>query len=193
VKEGHDAHLETLGPRGCFIDGKRFAENITAYYGAQHKFQTKILRIFNTYGPKMRLDDGRIIPDFVHSALQNQDIAIAGDENTTSTFCYAADMIDGFIKVMGTDEKGPFNIGSEQLFRLKDVAEAVIQITGSRAKVVYTAPPPSEIPEPVPDIAIIKEKIGWLPITPLESGLTKTIKAMQGSLIMKWRPEPDTP
>lgn len=191
IKETDTGSLETLGPRSCYTDGKRFAENLVVYSAAQYNFPAKIVRIFNTYGPKMRLNDGRIIPDFVAQALKNEPIIIYGNEDTASTFCFVSDLTDALLKVMSSNETGPFNLGGEQLFRLKDVAQAIITLTQSRSTVRFEAPLPYRIPEPIPDISRAKEKLGWIPITPLEEGLMQTVKVMQASQIIKFRPETD--
>ena len=188
VRETQWGTLETLGPRACYSDGKRFAENLTIYSGAEFSFSTKIVRIFHTYGPKMRLHDGRIVPDLVLQALKNQNILIYGDKNTASTFCYVDDLINGLIKMMDSDESGPINLGGEQLYKLTDIAQAVIEITNSQSKIIFKEPLPYRDPEPVPDITLAKKKLDWLPITPLEDGLVKTVKAMQASQILKFKP-----
>ena len=188
VSETQWGHVETLGPRSCYLDGKRFAENLILYYGSEHNFQTKILRIFNTYGPKMRLADGRIIPDMVNQALKNEPVVIYGDKNTTSTFCYIADLIDCVIKMMDSNETGPFNVGGEQLYTLADIAKSIIEITNSTSNILYKDPIAYREIEPIPDIRRVRDALGWLPITPLEDGLVKTIKAIQASIIHKFNP-----
>ena len=188
VKENHIAKIANLSPRGCYIDGKRFAENLVMYYASRYNFSGKILRLFNTYGPKMRFRDGRIVPDFIDAAIKNEDIIIYGGKEATSTFCYASDMVDGLVKMMQSSEIGPFNIGAEIVYRLTDVAEAVITFVGSTSKIIFDSPLPYKDPEPLPDITAIKEKLGWIPITPLEEGLAKTIKIMRASQIIKFQP-----
>ena len=188
VSETQWGHVETLGPRSCYLDGKRFAENLILYYGSEHNFQTKILRIFNTYGPKMRLADGRIIPDMVDQALKNEPVVIYGYKNTTSTFCYIADLIDCVIKMMDSNETGPFNVGGEQLYTLADIAKSIIEITNSTSNILYKDPIAYREIEPIPDIRRVRDALGWLPITPLEDGLVKTIKAIQASIIHKFNP-----
>lgn len=188
VKETHWGTVETLGPRACYIDGKRFAENLIVYYAAEHNFHAKILRVFNTYGPKMRLADGRIIPDLVSQALNNEPLVIYGNETTASTFCYVSDTIDAFTKMMDSDETGPFNIGGEYLYTVKDIAHAIIAIVESSSQIAYEEPLPYRDPEPLPDIALAKDRLGWIPITPIENGLITTIKAMRASRIHKFKP-----
>lgn len=187
VKETSIGVLETLAPRSCYSDGKRFAENLVAYFAAEHNFQAKIARVFNTYGPRMRLNDGRIIPDFVHQALERAPLVIYGDESTTGTFCYVTDIVDGLIKLIGSDASTPMNLGSEQVYLLKDVAEAIAGITGTVLSITYEEPIPYRTPEPIPDITLAKEKLGWVPITPIEEGLMKTVRTMEASTIIKFR------
>jgi UDP-glucuronate decarboxylase len=189
VSETQWGTLETLGPRACYSDGKRFAENLTVYSGAEFSFPTKIVRVFHTYGPKMRLNDGRIVPDLVMQAIKGQDIIIYGDKNTASTFCYVEDMIDGLVKMMESPESGPINLGGEQLYRLIDVAQAISKITESSSNIIFKEPLPYRDAEPVPDITLAKEKLGWLPVTSLEDGLVKTVKAMQAGQIVKFKPK----
>ncbi|MBI4359486.1 MAG: GDP-mannose 4,6-dehydratase [Candidatus Jacksonbacteria bacterium] len=188
VKETSAGVMETLGARSCYSDGKRFAENLVVYFAAEYNFQAKIARLFNTYGPRMRLNDGRIIPDFVHQALQKAPLVIYGDESAASTFCYITDIVDGLIKLIASDASAPVNLGSEQIYRLKDVAEAIAKITGSALKIRYEEPIPYRTPELVPDITLAKEKLGWVPITPIEEGLVKTVHAMKASAIIKFKP-----
>ena len=191
VKETAWGIVETLGPRACYIDGKRFAENLVVYYGAEYNFPTKIARLFNTYGPRMRVGDGRIVPDFVDQAIKHEDVIIYGGETATNTFCYVGDMVDGLIAMMRSGESGPFNIGGEYLYKLKDIAQAVINIIDSRSRITFEPPLPYRDPEPIPDITLIKERLGWLPITPIEDGLVKTVKSMEASQIKKFCPVTD--
>jgi len=186
VLENHRAKITTLGPRACYIDGKRFAENLIIYYAAQYNFPVKIARIFHTYGPKMRLGDGRLIADFIAKALKNQPIKIPGNKKTTRTLCYIKDMIDGLIKFMQSDETGPINFGATQLYKVEDIAQVIIDIIGSSSKISYDKPLPFRNPEPIPNIKLAQEKLDWMPITPPEEGLVQTVKAMQASQIMKF-------
>ena len=134
----------------------------------------------------MRLNDGRIIPDFIYQALRGESVIIYGDETATGTFCYVDDLVDGLIKLMTTDVSGPINLGSEPVYRLKDVAEAIQKITLSSSKIVYQDPLPYRTPEPIPDITLAKEKLDWIPITQIEDGLIKTVQAMKASKIIKF-------
>lgn len=187
VKETSVGILETLGPRSCYSDGKRFAENLVVYYGSEYNFPRKIARIFSTYGPKMRLDDGRIIPDIIMQALKGEPVIIYGGQNTTSTFCYVDDIVDGLIKLMASGESGPINLGSQDVYILEDVAKAIIGITESKSKIIYKESFPYHEKEPIPNIALAKEKLEWLAITGIEEGLLKTVQDMQASDIISFK------
>lgn len=187
VLETQWGRLENLGPRACYSDGKRSAENLVVYFGSEFSFPTKIARIFQTYGPKMRLRDGRIIPEFISKALQGLDIVIYGGKETTGTFCYIDDMIDGLIKLMDSEESNPINLGAEHLYKLTDIAQAIIDITKSNSKIIYKKPLPYVNPEPMPNISRAKEILAWLPVTPIENGLVKTVKEMEAGQIHKFK------
>jgi UDP-glucuronate decarboxylase len=137
----------------------------------------------------MRLDDGRIIPDFIAQALQNAKIVIYGDEHAASTFCYVNDVVDCIIKMMASEEVGPLNAGSPQLYRLVDVAHAIIALAESASSISFEEPLPYRNQEPLPDISLARERLGWVPITPLENGLAQTIKYMQANRIVKFNPD----
>lgn len=184
IKETSAGILETLGPRACYSDGKRFAENLVVYYGSEYNFQTKIARVFSTYGPKMRLDDGRIIPDMIVQAIRGKPVVIYGDKNTATTFCYVDDMVDGLIKMMASSESGPMNLGSQDVYAMQDLARAIIAMTGSKSQIIYKDPFPYREKEPIPDIALAKEKLEWLPVTAIEEGLFKTVQYMRASDII---------
>jgi len=187
VLETQWGRLENLGPRSCYSDGKRLAENLVVYFGSEFSFPTKIARIFQTYGPKMRLRDGRIIPKFISKALQSLDIVICGDKETAGTFCYIDDMIDGLIKLMDSEESSPINLGAEHLYKLTDIAQAIIDITKSHSKIICKKPLSYMDPEPIPNISRAKEILTWLPVTPIENGLVKTVKEMEAGQIHKFK------
>lgn len=186
VVETERGKLENLGPRSCYSNGKRFAENLIVYFGSEFSFPTKIARIFQTYGPKMRINDGRIIPKFIYNCLRGMNIIIYGDKETSRAFCYVDDMIDGLIKLMDSEESGPINLGADHLYKLSDIAQAIIDITESRSKIIYKKPPAYTEPEPVPNISKAKEMLAWLPVTPIENGLIKTVKEMEAGQIHKF-------
>jgi UDP-glucuronate decarboxylase len=185
VKESDVGRLEILGLHGAYANGKRFAENLVVHYGLKFNFKTKIVRLFNTYGPEMRLGDGRIITDFIEQTLKNENIIIFGDEKSVSSFCYIDDMIDGLLKMMAHEESGPINLGGEHPYKLKDVAEAIIHLSNSKSQIVYEPLKAGVYLEPIPDITLAKEKLGWLPVVPIEQGLAKTVEALEAVKVLK--------
>ena len=184
-QESYWGFVDPIGPRSSYIEGKRFAESLVMNYGTRFKIDAKILRIFNTYGPRMKLTDGRMIPDFVSDALQNKDLVIFGNEESFSTFNYISDLVEAVMKMMNTSEQGPFNVGHPEIRRMKDVAELIVKMLGSSSKIVFHSPLPYTAKQGVADITLAKEKLGWFPVIPLEEGLRRTIDYMKGSRIMR--------
>lgn len=174
-KEDSYQPMDPLTPRSCYDEGKRFAETLTATYREVYELDAKIVRIFRTYGPRVRLFSGEMVPDFVVQALDNKDLVIYGDKTFSTSLCYVEDVIDGCIKLMASAEVGPVNIGSPDEYSLIEVANKIIQMTDSSSKIVFEAPLLFMTPLGLPDISLAKEKLGWLPITTLETGLQKTI------------------
>lgn len=183
-EEGHPFLAEdTLGkvnqlsPRACYDEGRRFAETIVQTYADVYKLDAKIARIFRTYGPRMRLFDGQMIPDFITSALDNKDLIIYGDEKFATSLCYVTDVVDGIVRLMKTSSGiGPVNIGDDQDVPIAKVAERIIQMLGSTSRIVYEDPLLFMTPLGLPDITKAKEKLGWLPLVRLEDGLKETIE-----------------
>ncbi len=175
LEENYWGLVDPVGPRSCYNEGKRFAESLAVNYGRQHGLSIKIARIFNTYGPRMKLNDGRMIPDFIEHALQNQALTIYGKKENTSTFCYISDMVDGLIKLMEFDGDGIFNLGSVDLITFNQVAEQVIKLTESQSQVTISEPLPYLSRQGVPSITKAKEYLGWFPLQPLEHGLKQTV------------------
>lgn len=175
VKEEVLGVLDHLNPRGCYDEGKRFAETLTKTYAQAYSLDAKIARVFRTYGPRMRLRDGHMLPDFVYNALENENLIIYGDENFSSSLCYVIDVIEGLIKMMESPEQGPVNIGSDVEVKIIDVANEVIKQTGSTSKVNFEDPLVFMTPLPMPDISLAKEKFGWFPIVRLEDGIKHSI------------------
>ncbi|MFA6272568.1 MAG: NAD-dependent epimerase/dehydratase family protein [Patescibacteria group bacterium] len=180
-QEDYWGFINPVGPRSCYNEGKRFAESMVTNYKRAYELETKILRVFNTFGPRMRMDDGRMIPDFVVSAIENRDIEIYGDENANSTFCYINDLIEAITRAMKASFTGILNIGNPEEHRIVDIASEIINITGSSSKVVYKEALPFTSKQGVPDITLAKAKLGWFPVVPLSSGLKETIEYMRGS------------
>ena len=166
-----------IGPRACYDEGKRCAETLFFDYYRQHKVRIKVARIFNTYGPHMHPQDGRVVSNFIVQALQNRPITIYGDGLQTRSFCYVDDLIDGFRKLMDApdDITGPVNIGNPGEFTMIQLAEAVLELTGSRSQLVKEPLPMDDPKQRQPDITVAKEKLGWEPTVPLKAGLVRTI------------------
>jgi len=181
-KETYWGNVNPIGIRACYDEGKRCAESLFINYHRQNDVLIKIARIFNTYGPRMHPDDGRVVSNFIIQALKNQDISIFGDGKQTRSFCYVDDLVDGLIKLMntGNDFTGPVNIGSPNEFTILELAEIVIKLTGSKSKLIYQALPEDDPMQRQPDIAKAKEVLDWQPTINLEQGLLKTINYFKG-------------
>jgi UDP-glucuronate decarboxylase len=175
--ESYWGNVNPIGPRSCYDEGKRCAETLFFDYFRQHKTRIKVARIFNTYGPKMHPNDGRVVSNFIVQALRGDPITIYGDGQQTRSFCYASDLIEGFIRLMGSDDAltGPVNLGNPGEFTMKELAELVIDLTGSKSKLEYRPLPADDPRQRKPDISQAKEKLGWEPKVPLKEGLVKTI------------------
>ncbi len=176
--ESYWGNVNTIGPRSCYDEGKRCAETLFFDYYRQNKLQIKVARIFNTYGPRMHPNDGRVISNFIVQALKDKDITVYGDGSQTRSFCYVDDLIDGLMKLMdtGDDFTGPVNLGNPNEFSILQVAEKTIEMTGSKSKVIFEPLPQDDPRQRQPDINLAKEQLGWQPQIELEQGLTKTIK-----------------
>ncbi len=183
--EDYWGFVDPVGPRSSYIEGKRFAECLVVNYRVKHQMDAKVLRVFNTYGPRMKLTDGRMIPDFVSDALNNRDLLIYGDQQAMSTFNYISDLIEAMLKMMQSNEMGPLNIGNPEAKKMSDVAGMIIQLLGSKSKVVYHAPLAYSAKQGIPDITSAKERLGWFPVVPLADGLNRTIEYMKGSRVIR--------
>ncbi len=182
--ESYWGNVNPIGARSCYDEGKRCAETLFFDYHRQHKLRIRVARIFNTYGPRMRPDDGRVVSNFIVQALRGQDITIYGDGSQTRSFCYVDDLIDGLMRLMNTadDFTGPVNIGNPGEFTMLELAQKVIALTGSRSQIVYRPLPQDDPVRRCPDITLAKQQLGWGPTIPLEQGLAKTIDYFRGSL-----------
>jgi dTDP-glucose 4,6-dehydratase len=174
-KETYWGNVNPIGPRGVYDEAKRFAEAMTVAYRRTHKVDTKIVRIFNTYGPRMRIRDGRAVPAFISQALLNEDVTVFGDGTQTRSFCYISDLVDGIIKLMLSQEHGPINIGNPQEMTIEQIARLIIEMTGSKSKIVYQPLPTDDPKVRQPDITRARTLLGWEPTVPLEQGLGRTI------------------
>lgn len=174
-KESYWGNVNPIGPRGVYDEAKRFAEAMTVAYHRYHGVDTKIVRIFNTYGPRMRVNDGRAVPAFISQALRNEDVTVFGDGSQTRSFCYISDLVDGIIRLMLSDTNDPVNIGNPHEMSIREIAETIIRMTGSTSKLV-TRPLPTDDPKVrKPDITRARTILGWEPKVTLEQGLTSTI------------------
>jgi UDP-glucuronate decarboxylase len=175
--ESYWGNVNPIGARSCYDEGKRCAETLFFDYHRQHKLRIRVARIFNTYGPRMRPDDGRVVSNFIVQALRGQDITIYGDGSQTRSFCYVDDLIDGLMRLMNTadDFTGPVNIGNPGEFTMLELAQKVIELTGSRSQIVYRPLPQDDPVRRCPDITLAKQQLGWGPTIGLEQGLAKTI------------------
>jgi dTDP-glucose 4,6-dehydratase len=175
-KETYWGNVNPVGPRGVYDEAKRFAEAMTMAYHRYHGVDTKIVRIFNTYGPRMRLNDGRAVPAFMSQVLRNQDVTVFGDGSQTRSFTYITDLVDGIIKLMLSSENDPVNIGNPVEMTIKQIAETIIKMTGSSSKIVYRPLPTDDPKQRRPDITRARTLLGWEPKVQLEEGLVKTIE-----------------
>jgi dTDP-glucose 4,6-dehydratase len=175
-KETYWGNVNPVGPRGVYDEAKRFAEAMTMAYHRFHGVDTKIVRIFNTYGPRMRLNDGRAVPAFMSQVLRNQDVTVFGDGSQTRSFTYITDLVDGIVKLMLSSEHDPVNIGNPVEMTIKQIAETIISMTGSTSKIVYRPLPTDDPKQRRPDITRARTLLGWEPKVQLEEGLIKTIE-----------------
>jgi UDP-glucuronate decarboxylase len=175
--EGYWGHVNPIGPRSCYDEGKRCAETLFFDYHRQHGLPIKVVRIFNTYGPRMHPADGRVVSNFIIAALRNEPISIYGDGLQTRSFCYVDDLIDGFLKLMDSDSAitGPINIGNPGEFTMRELAERVIALTGSKSEICYQPLPQDDPKQRRPDITQAQQKLSWQPTIALDEGLTRTI------------------
>ena len=175
--EDYWGNVNPIGPRSCYDEGKRCAETLFFDYFRQHKLQIKVARIFNTYGPRMHPSDGRVVSNFVMQALQNENITIFGDGHQTRSFCYVDDLVDGLIRLMESsdDVSGPINLGNPNEFTIRELAEVIIDLTGSASKIVHRPLPTDDPRQRKPDISKASELLNWQPKLPLREGLAKTI------------------
>ena len=183
-KEEYWGNVNPIGPRSCYDEGKRCAETLFFDYQRQHKLDIKVVRIFNTYGPNMHPNDGRVVSNFIMQALQNQDITVYGDGNQTRSFCYIDDLVNGMIKMMNSSSKviGPVNLGNPTEYKIIDLAKIIIELTKSKSKIIKKNLPVDDPMRRKPDISQAKDFIGWEPSTGLKDGLVKTIDYFKNKL-----------
>ena len=179
--ESYWGNVNPVGPRGCYDEGKRYAEALVMAYHRIHSIDTRIVRIFNTYGPRMRADDGRAVPAFVCQALKNELLTVFGDGKQTRSFCYVSDLIEGVYRVFMSELNTPVNLGNPKEMSILDFAKKVIEITGSKSKIIHKELPVDDPKVRRPDIMFAKKELGWEPKINIEEGLKKTIEYFQGS------------
>ena len=181
--ESYRGSVNPIGIRACYDEGKRVAETLFFDYHRQNGVDIRVVRIFNTYGPRMHPGDGRVVSNFIVQALQDQDITVYGDGSQTRSFCYVDDLIEGFLRLMNCEDfTGPVNIGNPGEFTILQLAEAVIRLTGSKSKIIYEPLPQDDPLQRKPDITLAREKLGWEPKVHLEEGLQRTIDYFKGVL-----------
>ena len=180
--EHYRGNVNPIGIRSCYDEGKRMAETLFFDYHRQHDVEIKVMRIFNTYGPRMNPDDGRVVSNFIVQALRGDDITIYGDGKQTRSFCYVDDLIEGMYRLMNSDKDftGPVNIGNPGEFTMLQLADLVLELTGSKSKLVYKPLPGDDPTQRKPVISLAKEKLDWEPTIPLREGLEKTIAYFRG-------------
>jgi dTDP-glucose 4,6-dehydratase len=180
-KETYWGNVNPVGPRGVYDEAKRFSEALVMAYHRYHDLDTRIVRIFNTYGPRMRLNDGRALPAFMSQALRGEDITVFGDGSQTRSFCYVDDLIEGIWRLSGSEEVFPTNIGNPREMTIKEFAEAVVKLTGSRSRITYHPLPEDDPKQRRPDISKARRVLdGWEPKVPLEQGLARTLEYFRG-------------
>lgn len=175
--ESYWGNVNPIGLRSCYDEGKRCAETLFFDYHRQHKLSIKVARIFNTYGPRMHPNDGRVVSNFIVQALKGEDITIFGQGQQTRSFCFVSDLIEGFVRLMDSPPEvtGPINLGNPGEFTIRELADLVLELTGSRSRLVFQPLPPDDPAQRRPDITRAREQLGWVPTVPLREGLLHTI------------------
>jgi dTDP-glucose 4,6-dehydratase len=179
--ETYWGNVNPVGPRSCYDESKRFAEALTMAYHRKYGVRTNIARIFNTYGPRMKLDDGRVVPAFMDQALRGAPMTIFGDGSQTRSFCYVSDLVDGLYRLMQSDERYPVNLGNPIELTIREFAERIRELTGAKSEIVYQPLPEDDPKQRRPDIGKAKRLLGWEPKVGLEEGLRRTVDYFRGS------------
>jgi dTDP-glucose 4,6-dehydratase len=183
-KETYWGNVNPIGPRGVYDEAKRFAEAMTTAYHRYHGLDAKIVRIFNTYGPRMRLNDGRAVPAFMSQALRGEDVTIFGSGQQTRSFCYVSDLVDGIIRLMESSVNEPVNIGNPHEMTIEEIARTIVRMTGSSSRIVYRPLPEDDPKVRQPDITRARTLLGWEPKVKLEEGLAKTLEYFRGKIAL---------
>lgn len=179
--ENYWGYVDPIGPRSPYQEGKRYAEALTIAYRDRYHLDAKIVRLFNTYGPRMRLSDGRMIPSFIQSAINNAPITIYGTKSDVSTFCYISDALEGLLRMMQSHELGPINIGNPEEHTVAEVAQKVIALTNARPDIRYEPVQPMNSKQATPSVRLARESLGWFPVVALDEGLKRTVEFMRGT------------
>jgi nucleoside-diphosphate-sugar epimerase len=185
VKEDMYGHVDLLSDRSQYDEGKRFSETMVINYSREYGIDAKIIRLFRTYGPRMMLDDGQLIPDMINNCLDGQPMSLPGNENFASSFCYVSDVVDAMLKFMASDLTGPFNIGSDVEIPLVDIAKKIMKIIGKEVEIRYNNDYVFVTPLCLPDISLARNQLGWIPVVPLEKGLEKAVYDLRASKGLK--------
>lgn len=180
--------VNNLSQRACYNEGKRFAETVTMTFHQNYTLDTKIARVFNIYGPRMRLNSGRMLPDFVRAAIDVQDLVVYGDGSTVDSYCYVDDLVHGLVALMGSSIHDPVNLGNPESFPIIDIANKVVKIVGSKSTVRFEDSITGLVKHALPDIDKAKKLLGWFPVTDIDTGLQKTIEHMQGAQVLTYTP-----
>lgn len=178
--ESYWGNVNPVGPRSCYDESKRFAEAMTMAFHRARRVRTSIARIFNTYGPKMKLNDGRVVPAFMDKALRGEPVTVFGDGSQTRSFCYVSDLVDGLYRLLLSDEPMPTNIGNPREMTIREFADMIVAVTGSRAGVVYEPLPEDDPKQRRPDISKAQRILGWSPVVTLEEGIARTVEYFRG-------------
>ncbi|PQO41259.1 NAD-dependent dehydratase [Blastopirellula marina] len=186
--ETYRGSVNTLGIRACYDEGKRAGETLCMDYHRMNGVQVRIVRIFNTYGPRMHPYDGRVISNFIRQAFTGEPITIYGDGSQTRSFCYRDDLVSGILKLMASDQVGPINIGNPKEFSIRQLAELVVKLTGSKSEIIYTDLPADDPKQRQPDITLARKHLAWEPTTQLEEGLKQTIDWFKSIQLSQYRP-----
>jgi dTDP-glucose 4,6-dehydratase len=174
-KETYWGHVNPIGPRSVYDEAKRYAEAVTFAYRRTHKVDTRVVRIFNTYGPRMNINDGRVVPNFIDQALKGKPVTVYGDGKQSRSFCYVSDEADGILRLLFSKEPGPVNIGNPVEFTMNEFAKIVLELTGSKSRIIYKPLPQDDPKQRKPDITLARTKLDWEPKVPLREGLKMTI------------------
>jgi len=180
--EEYWGNVNPIGPRGVYDEAKRFAEAITMAYQRTHKIPTRIVRIFNTFGPRMRLKDGRVVPNFITQALRGEDVTVYGDGKQTRSFCFVSDLVEGIVRLLNSDHDGPVNLGNPREMTVLDFAKTIIRLIGSKSQIVHRALPVDDPKVRQPDIRLARKLLGWEPQMDVEEGLRVTIEDFRARL-----------